>query len=194
MHRSLILGLAAVLPLAACATPEPAKLSTEFVRPEPARWAKPAAAGPACKVKLGQIRDLRSDPTALGYIAGREVQAEDTPAWVGSGLQSLAQDARITLVGETEPPDVVVEADLLKAYILSQTQTKAANVVLRVRYRQGEAAPAEQTYRGATNGLNWASGQGEANAALNKALGEAVDAIHADLIGMCGSARPTAAK
>ncbi len=196
LHRSLILGLAAAAPLAACATPEPAVVTSEFTRSAPPAWAKAAApatgAQGVCKVRLGEVRDLRSDTKAMGYIAGRPIHGVDGPAWVGSGLQTLGQDGRIEIVDAAATADVDLEVDILKAYILSLTQVKAATVVVRVRYRQGPGPATEQVYRGAKDSLNFASSEAETRAALNQALARAVDAVHRDVLGFCQAAQPGA--
>lgn len=147
------------------------------------RAAALAAALPVCKLRLGQVQDLRSDKMSLGEIGGRPITATDTLAWTRSGLTTLDTDAKIELVGSGE--QLSLDADIVKAYVYSITSNKTAHIVLRVRYTNADAPVAEKVYRGADNTGNWASGEGEARNALNRALASAISQIRTDVLRHC---------
>jgi len=120
----------------------------------------------------------------MGSISGRVVRAADSTAWLRSGLESLGRDGGITLV-KAGDPDLVLSADLLKAYVMSVTTAKSANVVLSVHTsRRGVSAP-DQVYRGTDEGPNWIAGDDEAQGALNRALSQALVQVRGDLLKQC---------
>ena len=201
MARSRISNFAQVAALGllagACATAEPAIVSASFLPPDGMRWAwtpKRGETPPApCRVSVAEVRDTRADPQSMGDIGGRVVRAEDATAWLRSGLNSLGADKRLAL---SEAPageaDITVRAELVKAYVESLRINKSANVVVRIRYAQGGADAGEKSFRGDDGGMNWASGDSEAQQVLNRALGEVVFALDQDLIARCTALRSAA--
>lgn len=141
-----------------------------------------------CHVRIGDIHDLRDDNLTMGAYGDFPLRAVDTAAWVRAGLQSLSQDSRLLVEGG--PPDsaLVLNADLLKAYVMDSAQeARATNVVLRVHFSRQGVALGEKTYRGADAGLNWTGSKGETQSSLNEALGQIIDAVDSDVFGYCGS-------
>jgi hypothetical protein len=184
------LGIAAALLLGGCANRPPVALSSQFSPPSRHAW--PAAprgsdVKPSCRVRVAEIRDLRTDPEAMGST-GRLIRSSDTTAWVRSGFASLARDWRLTLIDDAAPSasDLVLAVDVVKAYAMSVTgETRAASVVVRVHYSRNGAPDGEQVYRGTENGVNWANGEGETQASFDAALAELLADVDRDLLARC---------
>jgi hypothetical protein len=169
------------LALSSCAK-DPVVLSSEF-RPSFGSVAGEAPHGAPCRVRLAEITDERVDAQSMGDIGGRPIRA-DTLAWVRSGLASLDGGGQITIV-QAEPADLALKVELLKAYVISITTVKSANVVLRVRYAHGSSGLDDRIYRGSEVGPNWMSTTGETEAALNGALSQVLDTIREDTLTRC---------
>jgi len=187
MTRSAIL----VLPflLAACVSTKPVNLSEHFTPPRAAIGTAHVPAGGACVVTLAHIRDLRSDTQSMGYIGARPVRAADTAAWLRSGFQSLNRDPRIKIAdGTSGASGLVLNVEMLKAYMISITTDKSATLVLRVRYTAGNAPVQEQIYRGTNTSSNWDAGDGETQTAFDAALEQALLSIDADIVARCAAA------
>jgi hypothetical protein len=142
--------------------------------------------GPVCHVFVGAVKDLRTDPHAMGLIAGRPVQATDSEGWVRSALQSLTRNSRIALADGAAGADLTIDAEILKAYVFTITTQKAANVVIRVRFTRHGAADGEQIYRGALNDIDWVAGDDETQSALDEALSQVVSQLGDDAVRYCG--------
>ncbi len=146
---------------------------------------------PPCQLRIGDIHDLRDDNLSMGAYGDFPLRATDTAAWVRAGLQSLSQDSRLLVVDGSHDSAVVLNADLLKAYVMDSAQeARATNVVLRVHFGREGAVLGEKIYRGADAGLNWTGSKGETQSSLNEALGQIIDAVDADVLDYCGSAAP----
>ena len=142
-----------------------------------------------CHVRIGDIHDLRDDNLTMGAYGDFLLRAVDSVAWVRAGLQSLSQDSRVLV--EDGPPDstLVLNADLLKAYVMDSAQeARATNVVVRVHFSRQGTVLGEKTYRGADAGLNWTGSKGETQSSLNEALNQIVDAVDQDVMNYCGPA------
>jgi hypothetical protein len=180
------IALALPLLLAACVNNEPVALSTRYQPPAATvKTAAASAGGPVCRVQLGEVVDKRSDAESMGTIGGRAVRAVDSAAWVRSGLESLGGDGSITLVDAT--PDLMLQTELLKGYVMSQATAKTTDVVLRIHTSLRGGPATEQIYRGTDSGMNWASGDGETQSALNRALGQALAQVRKDLLERCAA-------
>lgn len=187
MRLVRIAALPVLLPvLAACSSP--IDMPSQYTQRQTAHQAGNShdRTVQACRVHLGTVGDLRSDTHAMGDVAGRPVRVSDSAAWVRSGVLSLDQDTRIAFVGDAA--DLDLNVDLLKAYVMSITMNKASTVVARVRYSRHGVDDGEQVYRGSDTSLNWASGEGETQAALDSALADLLNAIHRDVLSRCTAA------
>ena len=182
--------------LAGCAEKGPVALSSQYAPPEDlplATGGKAVAGQRACRLHLGDIRDMRGDPKSMGQIGGRLVHAEDSAAWVRSGLYSLARDPRLTVdAAGVTAFDLTLNVDLLKAYVLTMPETRANTVVLRIRYSQPGGAAEEQIYRGAQTGLDWNGGNDETQGGLNRAFAMLLEPIHRDVLRQCAPVTSTA--
>jgi hypothetical protein len=189
MRPRHILGTAALLApllLTACEQQGPIALSPQYTTPPHYRddLAAAEADGPACRVFIQGVRDLRPDNLSMGSV-NRPVLAADSAGWVRSGLQSLGRDRRIVVVSTAAGADLVLDAEILKAYIMAITTQKAANVVIRVRYSHNGIAQGDAIYRGAINDMNWINGDSETQDAFNDALEQVIGAIAADAVVRC---------
>jgi hypothetical protein len=176
----------ACLVLAAC-VPQSIALSPSYSA-APRHAAHPSQAA-ACLVHLGGVTDARNDTQAMGDIATIPVLETDSTAWLRSGLESLSDGTRITFVDEGQAT-VQMSAELLKAYIQSEAgMAEAANVVVRVRYDNAATpiagSPDAVIYRGRQAGVNWTSGKGETQSALDSSLGQILEKIGLDLAQRC---------
>lgn len=186
-------GIVAVLLtglLFACTPPPPVELSTQFTPPHHAGWAASAnwpGGHPTCRIRLVAVRDQRLDPQAMGDIGGRLVHASDARGWVQSGLLTLTLDPRIEFVDDTARSNLVLDVDLVNAYMLSITMDRSVSVVLRVRYSRQNKLQDEQVYRGVDTGTNWNSGREETQDAFDSALAQVIEDIDRDVGTRCGN-------
>jgi len=147
-----------------------------------------ATDGP-CRVHLVDIHDLRLDPQALGSVGSRPVRATDAVAWLRSGFQSLNRSPYIRFVEgeEAGASDLSLRIELINAYVMSITHiTRAASVVLRVRYDRPGSPSDDQVYRGTHDALNWVSGD-EARSSFSAALAEILGAVDRDVRARCSA-------
>jgi hypothetical protein len=186
--RAAALALAPAL--ASCAPAPPIALTEGYSGPSRAHTAlNPLWTYTPCRVRIDAVLDARPSSDSMGEIGGRPVGGKDTVGWLRSGLLSLSDESRIRFV-ETDPPDLILRVELLKAYLLSEAQlAKTANVVVRVRYSDPSstqtAPPDEVVYRGHDNGVNWLSSSGESQAELNSALSQILDRVGSDIASRC---------
>ena len=185
--------IASLLP-AACAS-TPIVLSAQFTPPAGSRWAVAATAptAGACRVELAGFSDERSDPQAMGDMLGRPVRA-DTMAWLRSGFQMLARDTQILLI-DGPNADLVLHVSVLKAYLMTETAEKSANVVVRIRYERHDAPVGDSYYRGTDKSVNFANAPSEAQGTIDAALADLLDRVAKDIVGRCrGTAAISARK
>jgi len=164
-------------------------LSSQYSPPSHQSWtAGGEKASHPCRVRVAEIRDLRTDPQAMGMMDGRLIRSADTTAWVHSGFLSLGRDPRLQMVEGDGQHDLAIDVDIVKAYAMSVTgETRSANVVLRVRYSRNGAPAGEQVYRGTENGVNWSNGEVETQSSFDDALENLLKTVDSDLVARCTS-------
>lgn len=147
----------------------------------------PALRG-ACPLSQFGVRDLRPDPDYLGAVANRPVVGTHLGTWLTSGLE------RSLAVSADDAAGLRMEVDLLKAYLISVSVSKSANIVVRARFYRGEELLGEQTLRGANTSGNMASTNAETLRALAQAMQELARGLRAAADGHCagGAAAPIA--
>lgn len=186
--RSSLVAGAALSLVAACVSPEPVLLNSSFSAGS-YPWAyavKKANAVPVCSASVGEITDARPDTQTMGHLGGRFVRNDDTAGWLRSGFETLSMDKRIRMVKAAEIGDgFVLNVTLLKSYMEGHATAKSSTVVVRVNYTKDGAPAGEKIFRGDHTDVNWASGDGEASDALNRALVEAIAQTHDDLLERC---------
>ncbi len=146
--------------------------------------AAPRPAPFVCHVRLGEIRDLRPDPEVLGDLGGKTIKAGDTRQQLRDALAGVATRA-IVFAAPGAPADLEMRVDIVKAYIYALTMAKTGAVALRVTFVRDGAVVGEHIYRGGSETVNWASGQGEARGAVRMAMEDAVRQIGPDLFQAC---------
>ncbi len=137
-----------------------------------------------CRIHLGEVRDLRSDPTTLGFLYGQSIKAGDTVQWLREALAGTASPA-IVFSAPGAPADLDMEVELLKAYAFNTNMARAMTVVLRVRFSHAGAVVAEHVYRGSKTGLGFVGGDRETQAAEREVLAEAVRPVGPDVMAAC---------
>ncbi|QUD90043.1 hypothetical protein [Phenylobacterium montanum] len=143
----------------------------------------------ACLVRFGEVRDLRGDPGTMGEMLNRAVHVTDSATWVRSGLGALAADPHLSIAGDADPTaDLVLDVDLVKAYLGSQNMAKTANVVLRVRWKRDGGPEDTSVYRGSMTSINWIGGEAEIRGAFNHALSNLTEDLHRDVLSRCAAA------
>jgi len=157
-----------------------------FVPPSGISWAHPPSSPrPACRLVLGEVHDLRPDPTTMGETSGRFIHPESPERWVRHAVETLSQDGRLRFASAGDAPTLSLNVDLLQAYMSSWSTAKHAVVMLRVRYAADGAVAKEQAFRGEVSGMLWTDSESEVLGALNEALKRAVAAMDDDLVLRC---------
>jgi hypothetical protein len=159
------------------------------IRPQPLPPAQEAqkATARSCAVTVAEIKDVRSDQQTMGNLGGRPLYVTDAAAWVRAGIAARRTPDPVrygdSLAAHPDEPTLKIE--LIKAYIITITSVKSANVVLRVTRSQNGSEPQTQIYRGRDTGLNWAASDDEAQGALDAALSDALDRMETDMKMRC---------
>jgi len=195
------LALAAALAFAwlpASAGTAPVTLDLKFEPPSGRAWpegtAQDAGAAPgSCHVAIGQVSDVRADPHALGALGAEVFETSGTAQWLRSGLEDLSRDPRIKIVVAPEPGDagVVLNADLLKAYVINVTsETRSVNVVARIRFGDAGSPNDTRIYRGTDEAVTWIDDSGETETSFNTALAKLLQAVDQDIVARCADSVP----
>lgn len=188
--------LAALPLLAGCATRGSMDLALRFSPgsiDETAAADPPRSKGsPPCAVYLADVRDLRGDKDDLGQIGDMLVQSQDTSAWIGAAIRSLARPPDIVFVNSSASSAITLNVDLVKAYISTINMAKDAAVVVKVRYSRDGVVLDEMSYRGADTDVFWGLDKPEMAIALNNALRRALVPLRGDLLARCQTAAPGA--
>ena len=181
-------GLACLVALSGCEN-TPITLKPQFT--PPMGWLQPARRGAAkapvavCRIGLAAIRDSRLDPGSMGSIAYRTLRMPDSAAWFRAGFLALNRDPRLKLSEGMQNADLVMDVEVVKAYVMSITSSKTATVIFRVRYSRQGTPLDEQIYRGDNVNWNWNSGEGESQSALDGTMAEALKQIDRDALLRC---------
>ena len=184
---ALLLAVASPAATALAAPPVPFDINASVGPPAPT----PPRPGkvPPCRLYIAGIEDRRADPTSMGYMESRMVLSSDAPGWVRTGLITLQGDARWAFADKAENADLVLNVEIVKSYIFAVSTSKAASVVLRVRYSYAGGELGQNIYRGGKEAVNWAGTKSETSGLLNQALLEAVTLMQGDLAKGCSAAR-----
>jgi len=169
-------ALAAAL-LAGCSTSPVHGVARAAPTGRAAVAAAPASA--ACRFQVAGVEDLRDD-RSLGRVGPRSVEGEDFPDWFKDGL------ARMPGYSMDATP-VQLHVQVLKAYIHGMSTLKTANLVVRVRVDAPGRPPVTRNYRGVDDSMNWANGEGEMQAAFDRALVDLTQQLQADVAKACGA-------
>ena len=143
--------------------------------------------GGVCRLRIASVRDTRVDPGSVGSMGPVAVHFADTAGWIGSALNSLARDPAIRIVTDYSQADLVLDVEIVKAYISTITTEKTAKVVLHVRTSGRGVTARDDYYSGSDMSLNWVGGRAETEGALNDALTNAVRQIDRDVVTWCRS-------
>jgi hypothetical protein len=142
--------------------------------------------GGICRLRIASVRDTRIDPRSVGSMGGFDVHFTDTAGWISSALNSLGSDPAIRIVTEKSESDLVLDVEIVKAYIDTITAEKIARVVLRVHASGWGVTAPDHYYSGNDRSVDWINGRAETEGALNDALTNAVRQIDKDVVTWCG--------
>ncbi len=173
-------GLMAVgiLFLAACAShPEPITLVYSSGR-EPVSTPTPAA-----HVVAFAIEDCRdSQSRTLGELNLKRFESTNIPEWVASALcAETSSDLKLQPLADAPNAEYRVVIRLRKIYIHGLADTKSAAIVADAEFFHGNTSLRTITRRGMSASMNWFGSNDEALAALNRALGDCMRDILANL-------------
>ena len=182
-------GLVCLVALAGCEQ-TPITLQPQFTPPmgwlqQPAKRGAAKARVEVCRIGLAAIRDIRVDPGSMGSIAYRTLRMPDSAKWFRAGFLALNRDPRLKLSEGTDNADLVMEVEVIKAYVMSITSSKTAAVIFRVRYSKQGTTIDEKFYRGGDVNWNWNSGEGESQSVLDATMADALKQIDRDAVARC---------
>ena len=141
--------------------------------------------GGICRLRIAPVRDARIDPGSVGSLGGVAVHFNDTAGWIGAALNSLGRDPAIHIVTDDSEPDLVLDVEIVKAYVATITTEKSARVVLHVHASGRGVAARDDYYSGSDVSPNWINGRAETEGALNDALTNVVRQIDKDVVTWC---------
>jgi hypothetical protein len=142
-----------------------------------------------CLVYIKKIEDHRSSKHSFGSLRHFQKFAESVPQWTKEGLQSLNNsDYRIEFNDIEElnsDVPVTMHVKIHKAYVLHQSSSKSANLVVSVVYSSKKRAANSKLYRGRYTAINWTGNAGEIESAMNVALLKVLEKIETDISQYC---------
>ncbi len=178
--------LAAALP--AAASKPPVVLSQTFSEDESAVTVAPAKGAPVCTVNFTEVTDARRDKTTAGVVYDRSVQSpQDTQAWMRSILGGLSRRGITPQfdVSSAGPALPAAKFSLQTVWLSGVGDSLSANVIMAVDAAGPGGQTLSQTYRGRVSKMNWASGAGEMEKALDDAFSDALNRMAPDLSKLC---------
>ncbi|HWE98337.1 MAG TPA: hypothetical protein VG248_00905 [Caulobacteraceae bacterium] len=196
---TLAVAAAALASLAGCAQ-TPDTLSGTYANPDhgPPRVVAPVSArqaakgpppAPSCPLEVTAIVDGRHVRDALGSVSGRTVRAPaDQEAWLRSVIFGLgSRGFALSQAGPGAPVSGALSArfTLQNAWVSSVASNKVADVIWHVDATRDGTSVISKDYRGASNRMNWSSGDDELQGIVNRAFAQALDAMAVDLREQC---------
>ncbi len=196
MHPKLLLLLSCAL-ITACATAEFANSKMHFTRVDQTtvdyddeidtdneaatNIKRPTA---SCNVLVNSITDKRHSRKSFGTSYRYEKFALHVPEWVEAGLLSIKPHHLYMQQATTVENKILMDIEILKAYMHHRATSLNANVVLRVKYRLDNKNQSK-IYRGMDTSLNWAGATNEVEDSMNIAISKVLDEITADISNQC---------
>lgn len=189
------LALAAAA-LGGCAAPPAMTISEAFsnpgVRATPvATQGAAAVAQSRCALVVDVVKDQRSDPTMLGSVANRPVRAPaNADAWmrnVVAALQSRGIDVSFNATPDRQANVLVASLSLRTAWVSEISTSKTATTLWSMRLKRGDKEVKAADYRGVDTAMNWASGDGELQRMVDRAMGSALDSMAVDVKAACAA-------
>ena len=184
-HPTIPAVIAAMLMAGAaggCVSQTPVMLSSDFV------VRTPTQAAAACQVDLLTVRDVRQYPETLGTIIGRPIRAPDNPQqWLVNVLRALRERGiEVAQVDERRPGSrLALEAELRDAWVSAVSTTKTASAIVHIRFLPANGEPHDRAYRGRDSSINWASGDGEVNAMMDRVFNDILEQMATDIMPIC---------
>lgn len=193
-------GLLLTLCLGGCAS-TPVDMETRYTPVPPhheqgSEYLKPVKAKPtpvSCELYLEQLTDQRRDKQDMGNVANRPVRGVDMLAWLSSSLASLGPAGYRVDTQPSATANLMLDVELLKAYLESESTSVASIIVVRVTYKRPDGTVlAQQLYRGSDTSIDWVAGDGETNTDFRLATGDMLHKLQPDIGRYCAGSQPPA--
>lgn len=168
VYRQSLCALSVIL-LTACAS-SPATLSVDDERPEV------KAADRIENIVVTKIEDKRERSSEITDMQNRAMSDADVLEWVAQGFIDGGIEVSEKASEVSSEDMCLVEVDLRRAFVSAANTAKSGNIVLSVRVN---GASDEALIRGSDTTMNWWGSSGESNAALKRALDDAVSQVPA---------------
>jgi hypothetical protein len=153
----------------------------------------PETAKPRCNLIVHSIVDKRHGKDGFGALSYVDSYAESVPRWVRDGLAALSQAHYRVSFDETGSPAprqgqfLVIDVEILKAYLHTVVTAKSATLVLSVNYRPAGRPGQVRIYRSQKASVNWTASASEVEAAMNMAMTAILADIADDIALKCGT-------
>lgn len=171
MSKVAVMALAASAALAGCVAPPVHRVKVDA---EAVRGAQRVSANP-CGFRLRDVVDARTEGTDGGGLGLNQLKMEEAPALVRSELLKAG------LLPPESPQGRDVVVTLRRIYLTQNRYTKIPVVVYSVK----ADGLADFLVRAQPAGMNWGSGEGEAIAAVSRAVHLANEQLMGSLDKSC---------
>ncbi len=137
----------------------------------------------ACNVFVSHLNDKRHSKKSFGTSYRYEKFANNVSEWIETGLLSI-KPHHVYFKKLTNENDLILDVDILKAYVHHKTVALNANVVIRVTYLN-DGQTQSKLYRGMDTSINWADGSEDIEEGMNAAISEILDEMTIELNKRC---------
>jgi len=186
LSKILLAGLVAGAFFTGCAV-TPIRLPSEWHFTDPAQV--PPRPSASCLLQFSPMEDLRPTKDSLGSVGGRFVYVDDIAAWLKSGFRLLEKSGHScefeTKEAQSPPHALRMSTALNVANVRSSSSSRAATVVLTIRYFRGDRLLGQRTYRGSSTGVNWFGSQSEITDQFAEAFSQLLKAVSHDIAAYC---------
>lgn len=149
--------------------------------------------GSRCNVIVSSIVDKRHGKEGFGALSYVDTYAASVPLWVRDGLAAL-KEARYNVFfedsGSPAPRQgqfLVIDVEILKAYLHTVLSAKSATIVLSVNYQPAGQPGQVKVYRSQKTSVNWTGGASEVEDAMNMAMTAMLANIVDDIERQCAA-------
>lgn len=188
MSNKILCALGATMLLGACSS---SNVKTQIQENAETRPAAVVTSQPSCKVAT-TILDSRSADEIVSGVGSTKVTPASIVEWVETGL-SVHQTPNYQLswkpLADEQPftgQQLKMQLKLRKMYLLSQNTSKSTTIVLSAELFDAQGKSLGQTTsRGADTSVNWVNASGEAYAAFERSLDQALTGLDGFIAKHC---------